>query len=225
MAGRGTEGNVALVEFVGAAGVGKSFLSAKVHAALKRRDAPVADFELVSINKRSIRTALTALRAASLAASIKPSSLQAHAFVTRGIAKVLLRWDVCRRRSGIYLCDEGLIHRLRGFSRASHRLSMIEIANRLVPHVVVGDVVVVIQASVDKILSRRTERRQPADEFSRESVAADVHLLRDSIATIVHLQKSVDCGIRMILADGEHDDYDGLAEEIADAAQAALAQG
>ena len=71
-------------------------------------------------------------------------------------------------------------------------------------------------------ISRRTERRQPADEFSRESVAADVQLLQDSIATIMHLQKSMDCGIRMILADGEDDDFDGLAEEIADAAQTAL---
>jgi hypothetical protein len=222
MAGRGTEESVALVEFVGAAGVGKSFLSAKVHAVLEQRNVPVADLESTRIKTFDVRTASTLLHAAALAASIRPKSLHAYARAARGIAKVQLRWDMCRQRPGIYLCDEGLIHRLRGFSRASDRLGMTEIADRLVRHVVVGHVVVVVEASVDKILSRRTARHQPGDEFSRESVAADVDLLQQSIATIVHLQRSTGYGIRMIRVDGENGDFDRLAEEIADAAQIAM---
>lgn len=222
MAGRDIDTEAVLVEFVGAAGVGKSFLSARVHDVLMQRHLPVTDSRAISIKKSSMRTILTILHAAYIAASIRPKTLRAYIFAVKEIAKLQLRWDVSRQRRGICLCDEGLIHRLRAFSRNSNRLRMSEIADRLVRHVVVGHIVVVVEATVDKILSRRTERQRRGDKFNYESVAADVQLLQDSVSTIIHLQQSLKHDIRMMQVDLEDDNFETLAAEIADAAQTAL---
>ena len=221
MAGRDIDSGAVLVEFVGAAGVGKSFLAVRVRDALVQRHLPATDFRKVSIKKFSLRTIVTVSYAAYLAASIRPKTLRAYVFAVKEIAKLQLRWNTSRRGRGIYLCDEGLIHRLRAFTRNSNGLCMKEIADRLARHVVTGHIVVVVEAGVEKILARRSERRRRGDKFSNESVAADVRLLQDSIATIIHLQQSSQRDIRLIRVNVEGDGCETLAGDIADAAEAA----
>jgi thymidylate kinase len=202
-----------LVEFVGAAGVGKTVLAEAVGAALMRREIPVQMFRGTPVDPSPIRRARALARAAWVSARLKPRTLRNFWSQAHTIARHQLRWHSVG--SGrVLLCDEGAFHRMRGFFRNSNGLGMQDIADRLVDHMAMGDLVVVVTASVENIQARRVARGKPGDKLDRESVQADVTLLEQSLATISHVKNS-GRRLRVLLVDAEGDGLDEATERVA----------
>jgi thymidylate kinase len=202
-----------LVEFVGAAGVGKTALAEAVGAALMRKEIPVQMFRGMPVDPSLLRRARALARAAWASARLKPRTLRNFWSQARKIARHQLRWNSVG--SGrVLLCDEGAFHRMRGFFRNSNGLGMSEIADRLIDHMALGDMVVVVTASVEKIQARRVARGKPGDKLDRESVQEDVTLLEQSVATISHV-KSSGRRLRVLLVDVEGDGLDEATERVA----------
>ncbi len=90
---------------------------------------------------------------------------------------------------------------------------MTDIADQLFNYVKVPDVVVVVEATMEKIFARRSERNRPNDRFSRKSVKRDVLLLKDTIMVIKHVQQFPKAKLQMIVIDMEEDDTKAVVEE------------
>lgn len=76
---------------------------------------------------------------------------------------------------------------LRSLHRNSRSHSMTDIADQLFKYVNLPDIVVVVEAGVEEILVRRSDRNRQNDSFNRESVKRDVLLLEDTIMAIKHV--------------------------------------
>jgi broad-specificity NMP kinase len=201
-----------LVEFVGAAGVGKTVLAEAVGAALTRRELSVQMFRSMAVDPSLLHRVQAFARAAWASARLKPRTLRRFWLQAKNIARHQLRWNSAG--SGlVLLCDEGAFHRMRTIFRNSNGLAMKEIADRLVDHMALGDMVVVVTASVEKIQARRVARGKPGDKLDRESVQADVTLLEDSMATISHV-KSSGRRLRVLLVDVEEDSLEEATERV-----------
>jgi chromosomal replication initiation ATPase DnaA len=206
-----------LIEFVGAAGVGKTFLSHAVAAELAKRGIPAKLFRSIPVPSSRIRKAQAWLRAAWTVRLSRPSTLSAFRAQTMHIARHQLRWEDARAQRQVFLCDEGFFHRLRAFHRNSPGMNMTEIADRLARRIAVGDIVVVVQASVDTIRARRMARNKKGDKVDVDSVVADVRLMDESLATALHVKGSSRPELRVLFVDAETDEH-VIVDRIASAA-------
>jgi thymidylate kinase len=194
------------IEFVGAAGVGKTFLSHAVAAELTKRGIPAALFRSIPITGSWIRKAQAWLRAAWSAGLSRPRTLSAFRAQALHIARHQLRWESAREQPKVFLCDEGFFHRLRAFHRNSRGMKMMEIADRLEGRMAIGDVVVVVQATVETIRARRVARNKEGDKTDVDSVLADVRLMEQSLATALHVKSAVRPELHVLMVDAETDE-------------------
>jgi hypothetical protein len=206
-----------LVEFVGAAGVGKTFLSLAVAAELAKRGIPATLFRSIPVPSSRLRKAQAWLRAAWTAGLSRPRTLRALRAQTIHIARHQLRWEDAHEERQVLLCDEGFFHRLRAFHRNSRGMKMTEIADRLARRIAVGDVVVVVQASVETIRARRVARDKRGDKTDLDAVLADVRLMEESLETVLHVKSSVRPELRVLVVDAETDQH-VIVDRIASAA-------
>jgi hypothetical protein len=196
-----------LVEFVGASGVGKSYLLARVGEALRQRGAQVHDLDAIRTRKFRPATVPLLLKAAYLVKLTRQESRSHYRTMVKRLAQ-----DMIRRRamtsgaSGIYLCSEGPFQRTRALYRGSAGLDMVKIADMLFRHIVPPDAVIAVEATAPTIHSRRVARGKRRDSFSPESVAADVALLEESIRTIEHVQRTVAPEMQLLRVDLDNPD-------------------
>ena len=99
---------------------------------------------------------------------------------------------------------------------------MTDIADQLFKYVNLPDIVVVVEAGMEKIFSRRSDRNRQNDSFSRESVKRDVLLLEDTIMAIKHVQRFLKANTQMIVLDAEKDDTKAAVEKTVNFIQARL---
>jgi hypothetical protein len=181
-----------LVEFVGASGVGKSYLLARVRALLRQRGAQVHDLDAIRTRKLDPASVLLVMKAGYLVRLTRQKSFQREREMVKRLAQDMIRRKaVSSGPSGIYLCSEGPFQRARALYRGSDGLDMAGIADMLFRHIAPPDVVIAVEATVPTIHSRRVARGRRRDSFSLESVAADVALLEESIRAVEHVQRHV----------------------------------
>jgi hypothetical protein len=191
-----------LVEFVGASGVGKSYLLARVGEELRQRGAPVHKLDDIRTRKFLPANVLLVLKAAYLVTLTRQRSLRRYPKIVKRLAQDMIRRKaVTSGSSGIYLCSEGPLQRTRALYRGSAGLDMAAIADMLFRHIAPPDVVIAVDATVPTIHSRRVARGRPGDSFSLESVGADVALLEKSIRTVEHVQRNVAPGMQLLRED------------------------
>jgi hypothetical protein len=196
-----------LVEFVGASGVGKSYLLARVGEALRQRGAQVHDLDAIRTREFHPASVLLVLKAGYLVKLTRQKSRHHYPAMVKRLAQ-----DMIRRRAvttgadGIYLCSEGPFQRARALYRGSADLDMAGIADLLFRHIVPPDVVIAVEAHAPTIYSRRVARGKRVDSFSLESVAADVALLEESIRTIEHVQRHVAPQMHLLRVDLDNPD-------------------
>ena len=99
---------------------------------------------------------------------------------------------------------------------------MTDIADQLFKYVNLPDIVVVVEAGVEEILVRRSDRNRRNDSFNRESVKRDVLLLEDTIMAIKHVQRFLKANMQMIVLDVEKDDTKAAVEKTVNFIQARL---
>ena len=133
-----------LVEFVGAAGVGKSFLAAKIYDELDRRNVSVMNFQLIPIRTNSVRNLLIVMRAAVITFLLNPKTLTLCMRSLKRLARYEIRRHSCESDHDIYICDEGIFQMLRSLHRNSRSHGMPEIADQLFKFVDLPDIVVVV---------------------------------------------------------------------------------
>lgn len=204
-----------LIEFVGAAGVGKSTLARKLYHALHLKGMPVSDFEAIAI-KRHPFNVLHIARAIHLALLTRPRAASHLARAAKKIARYSTRQEIVRKAGGIYVCSDGMFHKLRLFYRRSRGLDMNQIAERVFTRISPPDIVVVVEACASTVYSRRLARNRHRDQYTRRSVQADVQLVDDSVKAIIHVQNSVDQKLRLIRVNAEHSDDSAIMERLVD---------
>lgn len=92
---------------------------------------------------------------------------------------------------------------------------MEEVADRLAGLVNIPDIVVVIEAAVETVFARRTDRNRPNDEFDWDSVTRDVTMIKDTVRVVRHVQRYSEAGLQFILADVNGADVTSMVEEVA----------
>lgn len=203
-----------LVEFIGPAGVGKTFLSGRVLDGLRTRGIDAHNFDLIVIKKTSLRNLLLAVKATYLGLMTRPKSF----FLCRHASKVIARYSIrrvlCEEVGGIHITSESLFHRMITLHRNSRSLGIVELADVLYRSNRSPDAVVVVEASPEKIFARRSERNRANDLFSPDSIRADIAIIRDCIEAMEHVQRTLDPQLRVIHVNAESDDGDAIAEDI-----------
>ena len=101
---------------------------------------------------------------------------------------------------------------------------MTDIADRLFKLVSLPDIVVVVEAGIEKIFARRSNRNRQNNSFSRESVKQDVLLLDDTIMAIKHVQRIPKANTQLIVLDVDEDDVETVVEKAVSFVQARLAR-
>lgn len=176
-----------LIEFVGASGIDKSLLAAKIYNELNQRNISVAKFKFIRIRRDSVRNLLIVVHATLVILLLMPEKLTKYVRSVRRLARYKIRQRSCESGHAVYICDEGIFQMLRSLHRNSRSHSMTDIADQLFKYVNLPDIVVVVEAGVEEILVRRSDRNRQNDSFNRESVKRDVLLLEDTIMAIKHV--------------------------------------
>ena len=203
-----------LIEFIGAAGVGKSYLSGKVLEQLSGSGVVVGDFDLLEIRKADPRNLLLAARAVLLAMAIRPKGRAEFMHAVRVISSYSIRRALCEKSEGVYLTSEGLFHRLISLHRRSKVSGMAQLARMLFRHIRPSDIVVVVEASPEKIYERRFARRRARDVFTRESVREDVTAVENTFEVMLDIQRTLSPGMRIVKVAAEEDGETGVVDII-----------
>jgi thymidylate kinase len=189
------------VEFVGAAGAGKSFIASALRNELVRREIGTADLLDVAISKVDFRNYLIFVDALLVTSRIFPRTLAPHINTIKRLAKLNIRRAAADAAKQVVVCDEGIFQIIRALYRNSRADSMIDVAAQLRHHVELPDIVIAVDASVDTVFSRRTERNRPGDRFDRESVTRDVTMIGDTVATVKHVQGLSGSNMEFLIVD------------------------
>jgi hypothetical protein len=196
-----------LVEFVGASGVGKSYLLARVGEALRQRGAQVHELDAIRTRKFDPAKILPLLKAGYLVKLTRQQSLYHYPGMVKKLARDMIRRQaVISGPGGIYLCSEGPFQRARALYRGSAGLDMAGIAALLFRHIAPPDAVIAVEATAPTIYNRRVARGKRGDLFSLESVAADVALLEESIRAVEHVRRHVAPGLQLLRVDLDNAD-------------------
>jgi predicted PilT family ATPase len=214
-----------MVEFVGAAGVGKSFLLANLADVLRSRGVVVNDFESVRIRRFDLFNPGTIAVVAYLMVLIKPTLLFTYAISIRKLVGYLVQRRAVATLEGIHLCCDGLFHKMRGIYKRAGGVRMEMIATTLLRYIDPPDVVIVVEASASTVHARRMQRARSSDILSKESVAIDVQLLEESIRTIEYVQEHIAPGLRMIRVSVDDTDNTETILQLADELQAISSSG
>jgi hypothetical protein len=191
-----------VVEFIGASGVGKSYLLARLGEALRQRGAQVHTLDAIRTRKFRLANVLLVLKAAYLVKLTRQRSVRRYPEIVKRLAQDMIRRNAITSESrGIYLCSEGPFQRARALYRGSAGLDMTAIAELLYRHIAPPDAVIAVEATVPTIYSRRVARGRRKDSFSMESVAADVALLEKSLRAVEHVQRNVAPGMQLLRED------------------------
>lgn len=203
-----------LVEFIGAAGAGKSFLSERVIDELQSRGLVARNFDLIKIERAAPRNLALLAKAIYLAAIMRPKKPALMAQTIGDIARYSIRREICRQVEGIHITSEGLFHRIVGFHRNSGALAMTQLAGMLFSKIQPPAVVVVVEASAEKVFARRTARNRANDIFSLESVGADIAIVRECVATMEYVQRTLSSQMRILRLDANEEGGAGAVANI-----------
>lgn len=190
-----------LVEFIGAAGTGKSFLSERVLDGLRARGITARNFDLIEIDRTDRRNLALMSKAVYLGAMTLPKKLSFLPRAVGDIARYSIRREICEQVGGIHITSEGLFHRIIGFHRNSRARGMAQIAGMLFSRIQPPAVVVIVEASVEKVFARRTERNRANDIFSLESVAADIAIVKECVTTMEYVERTLGSPLRILRSD------------------------
>jgi hypothetical protein len=202
------------VEFVGAAGVGKSFLAERVQEELRRRGKAVRSVDSIRW-KKGPKGAWVLAKSAFLAALTRPSTFSRYMESTKRLALYTTRRMSCDGVPGFHIASDGIFHKMRALNRRSERLGMIQIADLLFKYLSPPDVVVIVQATPATVFARRSARGRPRDTFTEDSVRADVLLTTDTVRTVEHVQRYAP-NLRVIGVDLEETGADAVAQRLAE---------
>lgn len=196
-----------IIEFTGAPGVGKSFLVAAVRDELIRRSIPVIECEAIGVS-RSISGFLTIVAAMVSTLRLRPKTIATlPGFVTQ-LSRHRSKLNICRQRQCVCLFDHGFFQLLGTLYKNSNHERMTDLADRLIASCEAPDIVVIVTASTDKILSRRAHRQRHDDNPTLESVHRDLQLHDEIIATVAHVRRRVTRDVQTIAVSAETDDID-----------------
>lgn len=204
-----------IVEFVGAAAVGKTFLAERLRDELCRKGMAVRCVDSIR-STRGLKGLVVLAESAYLAALTRPASFSRYLESTKRIVRYMRRRKSCEGIAGFHLESEGIFQKVRALSRRSRSLGMIQIADLLFKYLAPPDVVVIVQASPATIFARRTARGRPNDEFTPDSVRDDALLTAETFQTVTHVQRQRTGRLHVIEVDLEETGADSVAGRLAD---------
>jgi hypothetical protein len=184
-----------MVEFVGAAGVGKSYWLGRLFQRCLGAGVAITNLDAARPEVGSAKLFSILLGSIWLAVKLRPASLQAFFVVWRKLSGLTLHSEVGVESAEVLVCSEGLFHQLRVVSRVAQCSDMLMIAEKVVGKIRLPDVVVVLEADAEAIYRRRVARKRPGDFFTMQSVEKDVAMTHDSLRTISHVRESFHSGM------------------------------
>ena len=177
-----------MVEFVGAAGVGKTYISERVLDTLRERGFTARDFTCIDKRRAGAHSLVLLAKAVGLAARMRLRNASAFRKSVEIIWRYTLRREVGKQLDGIHVTSEGLFHKIISFHRRSDGLDMNELADILFREIEPPDVVIVLEADPDVVFTRRLARNRPNDRFSHESVQDDTAAVRRTVGAVEHIR-------------------------------------
>jgi hypothetical protein len=205
-----------LVEFIGAAGTGKTFLSDKLVDTLRDRKIAARHFNLIKIHKIAPRNLVLAIQAAYLAFLTRPKSIGHLVGAINVIARYSIRRVLCEHMTDICVTSEGLFHRIITLHRNSNARGIVEISDILFSKIRPPDVVIIIEADFEKVFARRKSRSRINDQFSIGSVKADIAAVREAEAAIVKIKDEKCLPARVLQLRTDEDGGEKIIEDIFD---------
>jgi adenylate kinase len=203
-----------MVEFVGAAGVGKTYLSGRVLETLRERGFAARDFTLIDKRRAGAHSLVLLAKAVGLAVRMRLRTPSAFRRSVEVIWKYTLRREVGRQLDGIQVTSEGLFHKIISFYRKSDGLDMNELADILFREIEPPDAVIVLEADPDIVFARRSARNRPNDRFSRESVRDDIAAVRRTVGAMEHIRATRNPAMQVLRIPLEEDGGDNAVATI-----------
>jgi thymidylate kinase len=200
-----TNRSTPVIEFVGAAGVGKSFFSDRLAESLKAKGRRVVALRVVAAEMGLKNIVKATATAAYVVFLVRPILVMTYRRSMKKLAKYILLSRTCRDGAGMHLFDEGIFHRIRGLHRRCPNRSMEEVADIIFRFIDPPDVVVVLVAAPAAIYKMRLERNRRRDVFSLANVENDVQLTEASVKVIEHIQRTAAPAMKVICVNVEAD--------------------
>lgn len=197
-----------MVEFVGAAGVGKTYLSGRVLEALQARGLVARDFTLINKRRAGAHSLVLLAKAIGLVMQMRLRNPSTFWKSVEVIWKYTLRREVSKQLDGIQVTSEGLFHKIISFYRRSDGLEMNQLADILFRKIEPPDAVVVLEADAETVFARRTDRSRPNDRFSPESVRADIAAVRRTVGAMEHVRSTMNPAMQVLRVSVEEDGGD-----------------
>lgn len=203
-----------MVEFIGAAGAGKSFLSGRVLDALTARGMAAGNFDLIEIDRAAPRNVFLAARTFYLSVMARQKTLSRFAHTFTSIARYSIRRELCEQLGGIHITSEGLLHRIITIHRNSRALGIGQLADMLYRRIQPPDVAVFVEVSARTAYARRSTRNRANDLFTRESVRADVEIIAGTIEVMAHIKRTLHPSMQVVCVSAEKDGAEEAVAEI-----------
>ena len=203
-----------MVEFVGAAGVGKTYLSGRVLETLRERGVTARDFTLIDKRRAGAHSLVLLAKAVGLSVRMRLRNPSAFRKSVEVIWKYTLRREVGKQLDGIQVTSEGLFHKIISFYRKSEGLDMNELADILFRDIDPPDAVIVLEADPDIVFERRSARNRPNDRFSRESVRDDIAAVRKTVGAMEHIRATRNPAMQVLRVPLEEDGGDSAVATI-----------
>lgn len=208
-----------LVEFIGAAGVGKTFLADRVLIGLQETGIEAWNFDLIGISRIAPSNLVLALEAVYMGAMTRPKRPFFFARAVGVIARYSIRRRICEQVGGIHITSEGLFHRIIRLHRESRVSGKLQLADMLFRRIQPPDVVVVVEAKVEAVFARRSDRSRANDLFSVDSVKTDIADVKESIGGMEHVQRTLHPSMQILRIAADEEGGEAAVAEIIAALQ------
>jgi hypothetical protein len=213
-----------LVEFVGAAGVGKSYWVTKVVEGCERRGIEIANMDVIPPRTNPLQLWAIALRSAVLAVALRPNSPSDFLLVCKSLSRLTMVSSSAGGASGVSVCSEGFFQKIRAISRRVKIHDMREIAGMVMATMRPPDIVVVLEARASTIYRQRVARDRDGDRFTMDSVRQDVYKTRESSRAISHIKECLAPSMLAFWVDVEGSAIEPRVAEICEAIMKKLRQ-
>lgn len=192
------------VEFIGVGGVGKSTLLNEIILQLETKGIP---FDNLFYKKKaiSLSDAFSIINLLFTSLMIKPKTIFGFKKTLKLLAHYQLSCKLASKEKNVHIIDEGIFQKIRAIKLQSNKKNLYNLSSNILRSVQIPDIVVVVEASAEKIFQRRTLRVRESDSFTYQKVQEEVIDLHNVVKTIDEVKSVMKSKLIVIRINNEYD--------------------
>lgn len=204
-----------IVEFVGAAGVGKTYFADRLVSLMQRRGVDARSFFMIPISRFSAKNVRDLVRASYLSFKTRPVTGRQFFRNATVIGSYAIRRRIGASQQMVGITCEGLFHQIITMKRQSRGLGANDLADILFAAIEPPDVVVLLDGCAEAVFARRRSRNRSNDVFDLNSVKQDLQDARAMVGVIEKVRANRKNDLELVVLDTDANAGTDLAPVIA----------